>query len=348
VILAVPAVVVVVPIVALLLFYFVDWRGIAAFVAQVFRGIPVVGSQIHDAIVSLGAAFGAWVGARLAPAIQPLIDAVDFIVGIPTWIVRTATAALTWAYIAIVTTTSQLGVVRAWAEAQVASILGHLASLASRLADVVGRVTAAEAAIARVVAITVPAAIATAVGQAVNRARELVAAASASLSTAILVAKAAVLAALGQEAAARLAADAAVRAAAAAEAAAVGRAASAAIAAEAAATLAGDAALERTIAGLRSQVGEWAGPATIAATITATLTEVSRLRRCADPMCSYLTPQLAALTAIQDAALLAALTGLAVQASHDPEGAARETVAAVGSIEGAISGALGALTGIRI
>lgn len=344
-VLAIPAVVVLVPVVALLLFAFVNWRALGDFVAQFFRGIPVVGGQIHDAIVAVAAAVGQFWTTRLEPALQPVIDTIDFVAGIPTWIVRTATGAATWVYVQVVGLAYTLSTLSGWAHGQIAGILTRIAAAAASIATLQARAAALAASIANIIASRIPAAIAAAVAQASAYARGLVAAAVASLTLAVQAARAAALAAVGQEVAARQAADAALRAAAAAEAAAVGRQAAAATAAVAASASAGILDLERNVAGLAEKVGPVAVGTTIAATIAATEAELERLRRCSDPICSYLSPQLDALNALLDVGTAVLLAELVASAVHDPKGTAGTVIEAADPLIAGARGLYGTIVG---
>jgi hypothetical protein len=76
-------------------------------------------------------------------------------------------------------------------------------------------------------------------------------------------------------------------------------------------------------------IGPIAAGMTVLELITEVAREVTRIARCTDPSCSYLGPQLGALNAIQDAALIAALAAIVGEAARDPVGAARTTRQAV-------------------
>jgi hypothetical protein len=73
---------------------------------------------------------------------------------------------------------------------------------------------------------------------------------------------------------------------------------------------------------LLDMVGPIAAGMTIAELIAEVAREVTRIARCTDPTCSYLGPQLGALNAIEDAALLAAVAVLVSEAVNDPYAAA--------------------------
>jgi hypothetical protein len=348
VVLAVPALVAVVVAFAALVMAWFRPQGLQGVIDQFLRGVPIVGGQIADAARSIASALGGWIASWIDGLVQPLVDVLDFSVGWARAGVQGATRVLGWLY----ATVAGLHAAITLGLAAASSTAGRLAlSLQAEAAQVAGmalRLAATASLVSTIIAVRIPAAILTAATTAERVAAGALAAAVSSLQAFMLAQVAGLAHLLGQEALAREAADAAVRAAAAAQASEVARAAAAALAAERAFVGAEVGTIGQAIDGVQAKIGEWAVPATIAATITATIAEVEQLRRCNDPMCSYLTPQLGALQAIEDVALLAAIAELVHEAAHNPAAAARDTIATADPIIGAVRGILGDLAGIQV
>lgn len=314
-------------------------------IVWVLSQIPVVGGALADGVGNLIYNVSQFVVSAVNGAIQPLVDVLDFIVGIPVKIVQLGTIAVYWVSGNIRGLWSQLtaGLSSVWSS--IGSILSQAATLASQVAGQAARIAAQAGSIAYIIATAIPLAISRAVAAAEAWASAQIKVAVSTLHGLLLALESRVLAMVGAEAAARAAADAATRAFAAARATEVAAANAAAIAAERAYVGLHVGQLGQAIDGIESQIGNIALPLTITGTIAIATAEIARIARCTDPVCGYIGPQLAALEAIQDAGLLALLTGAVVAASRDPEGAARETVHAIRPLEDMVGGLLRDLTG---
>jgi hypothetical protein len=87
---------------------------------------------------------------------------------------------------------------------------------------------------------------------------------------------------------------------------------------------------------------------TIAGLIAAVQTVVRDIERCHDPMCSYLSPQLGALNAIEDVALIGALLAIVGEAINDPVAGARTARAAIDPMAAEAADLFASFTGIRV
>lgn len=106
--------------------------------------------------------------------------------------------------------------------------------------------------------------------------------------------------------------------------------------------------LTGTIQGVETQIGAWVGPITIAAAIEGVITEVGRIARCHDPMCSYLTPQLSSLNEIAELAQLVAIGELVALAVQHPEQARSEVLGLVDGARGMVQTVFADLTGLQL
>lgn len=310
--------------------------------------IPVIGGQIAQGATGLGAKVGEWVGTWIVGTIQGTINILDWASGSATYAIRNATSALSWAHDSII------GIARAFysrmaaAESGLALVLTRAQALAAQVAGMASRVTAVAVQVAYLATVGLPGAIATATAHAVATSGQAIAAVRATLQAAIAAASAAALASIGQEAAARASADAAIRAAAAAEAALIGRQAAAALAAQEAAIGAEVGQIGQAIDGIAAKIGPIAFP-TVAIGLTTIQTLIRTLERdCINPTCGFIGPQLGALEALEDVALLAAVAELVAHAAQHPQAAAADTIGDAGPLLGAVSGLFRELTGIQV
>lgn len=85
-----------------------------------------------------------------------------------------------------------------------------------------------------------------------------------------------------------------------------------------------------------------------AALVRPVATSLETMRRtCVDPSCAYLGPQLGALMALQDVALIGALFGIVGAAARDPAGTASAVVAGTAAVRDLAAGLAGEITGVR-
>lgn len=85
-----------------------------------------------------------------------------------------------------------------------------------------------------------------------------------------------------------------------------------------------------------------------AALVRPVATSLETMRRtCVDPSCAYLGPQLGALMALQDVALMGALFGIVGAAARDPAGTASAVVAGTAAVRDLAAGLAGEITGVR-
>jgi hypothetical protein len=312
-----------------------------------FSQIPVVGERLGDAIGGFWHFLTDWASTWAQQAIQPLVDAADWISGTIQYLARQAQAAVSSIYSSIVTVSGKVITLAGWAQAQVAALLTRAAATAASIAGLVAHNAYVALQLAAIVAVKIPGAVAQAVATAQAWAAAQLLTLHRALTAAIALVAAEARALLAAEAVARAGGDAAARAAAAAELLLAQRAIAAAMTALRTSTQVEVQALDHAIQGVQTQIGNWAIPATIAATITATMTEVIRIARCNDPMCSWLSPQLGILNLVEDGIMLAAVVELVQAAAHDPEGAARVAIADFEAVAGGVEGLLADLTGIR-
>jgi hypothetical protein len=107
----------------------------------------------------------------------------------------------------------------------------------------------------------------------------------------------------------------------------------------------------RDLAPVSAQVGQLAGvvagltPLALATTIPFILTEITQLRKCADPLCSTLSPSLPALDAVMSLASIGLVGGLVGEAMANPQAAARGAAAVIGDIESAAGELFALFTG---
>lgn len=106
--------------------------------------------------------------------------------------------------------------------------------------------------------------------------------------------------------------------------------------------------LTGTLQGVETQIGAWVGPITIAAAIEGVITEVGRIARCNDPMCSFLTPQLGSLNEIGEIAQLIAIGELVALAVQHPEQARSEVLGLVDGVRGMVQTVFADLTGMQL
>lgn len=344
-VLALPAVAVVAIAVAMLLLLYLRPVGLQDVIEQFLRGVPIVGGQIVDAFRNIIGAIGSWITTWVDPMVQPLVDLLDFVVGLPVAVVAATIRAVGVVVARLAGLASAITLGLAAAASRISGLAASLELAAARIAGIVAQLAALASRVSSIVTTAIPAAISRAVALAEAWTRDQLAALRALLTAATLALESRVLALLGQEQLARQAGDAAARAFAQARAAEVAAAAAVAIALERTATGARLGELGQAIDGVETAIGEWAAPVTIAATIATTIAEIEQLRRCTDPMCAYLSPQLGALEAIADVATIAAIAELLHAAAHDPEAAAKATLAAVGPVVAGAAGLFGELTG---
>lgn len=313
----------------------------------IFSQIPVVGEHIGDAISGFWQFLTGWAQTWAQSAVQPLVDAADWISGTFQYLIHQAYLAVSAIHSSLVVTADRVTTWVGWAQAQVALLLTRAAATATAIAGLTAHNVYVAGQLAWIVATRIPGAIATAVVTVERWVAAQLLTLHRALTAAIALAAAEARALLASEALARAGGDAAVRAAAAAELLLAQKAVASAMAALRTSVNADVRAVERSVAGVQTQIGTWAIPATIAATITTTIAEVTRIARCNDPMCAFLTPQLGILNAIEDGVMLAAVVELVRAAAHDPEAAAHTAVADFEGVAGAVEGLLADLTGIR-
>lgn len=347
-VLAFPAIFVVAVAVAMLLLLYTRPAGLQDVIEQFLRGVPIVGGQIVDAFRSILGAIGSWISSWADSTIQPLVDLLDFVVGLAVAVVTAGARVVGFLQARLAGIAAAITLGLATVGSRIAGLVVGAALMAARISALVATAAALGSRISSIVATTIPAAISRAVAIAETWAQGQLAALRSFVTAGLLALESRLLSLLGQERLARAAGDAAARAYAQARAAEVAAAAATALALERSATGVRLGELGQAIDGVESTIGQWAIPATIAATIATTIAEVEKIRACNDPMCAYLSPQLGALEAIADAATIAAIAELLHAAAHDPQAAARATIDAVGPVVAGAGSLFSELTGARL
>lgn len=315
--------------------------------ADLVRGVPVVGRDLANAILGGINTVRDWALGWAASAAYVVVE----VVSVP---VRAVYDFVTWVTLNIEDAIHHINEVAAVAAGAIGNLGRDVATALLRGAAAQAAAAGATALASQTLALanrlqstTIPQAKAEAISQSATYTNTRVAAEAGARARAIDDVRVEVGRAIDGEASARSQADAALAGAAAATAAELAR----RIAAEGAGARAYTDTRVRPIDQELTQLRDVTLPAALASALAATAavaTQLAQVRtQCVDPLCGAFGPQVDLWRALATGAELALVAGLVARAVSDPEGAARETAGMVGGAVGLAGGIAGAF-GVRV